>query len=1185
MKRQKLNGFKKSHQKKKQMSILSSPPYQPKGFDKSDLGTVYDVVVIGGGIIGTCVLRELSKYLDLKILLLEKSIELCAGTSKANSGIIHAGLHSDPKLEKGKYVVQGNDMIKELARELNFGYIQCGELIVAVTEDELETLSDLEARAKEKGVPVEFLNRAQTLEREPNLNPDLTGALLCPTAAICNPYEAVLQIGLSAARNGATIGLGRKVTNVSRHGDIFKVTAELTQESWFYPEHAAAFEGEGRPVATYGAKYIVNAAGLFADEVSQMFLSSLEKPVDLDYFIVARKGEEFLLARGDTPAVNTVIFPVPTPVSKGTLVIPTVDGPTMVGPTAVEIEGKEDLTTDASSFFDVLKKIETTSPAVARAARNVHFSSFAGLRAVTRAKKDVKRACAPESPAVDGDFVIRSLVTPSFVEVSGIQSPGLTSSPSIALRVMSLLGAAGLRLEPKRCIPLEEDMEALQSDELNPTLETFDYSKFFMHGRAEFLPGLLPPPRSRKGNPATKSTVVCRCEQVTLADVRAAIRMGARSLDGIKSRSRAGMGLCQGGFCTPTLMRILRAELHRLGYANAPVITKKGGRSALAWHDMEDLAFSKPVLPHTVQPAPSDEADVVVVGGGPAGLGVAISIKKENPALRVLVFDRGSAPGGILLQCIHSGFGLKRYRQELTGPEYGERLAKEAADVGVEIFCNTFVRGVWTKEGDSPEFLTLTTSEDNFALTKSRTLVMCSGSRERPASSIHLSSSRPAGIMTAGTAQALINLHGVLPGRRAVILGSGDVGLIMARRLTLEGVSVAGVYEILPKPSGLRRNILQCLDDYQIPLHVAHTITKVHGEERVTGVTVSQVEGFRPIPGTEQYIPCDLLLLSVGLRPDTAVGEGIAAPVPDSGAWTPIASIFSRVAHPRTKGPLVGSSLMVRPGLFVAGNVLHTHDLADMAAEEGARAGKFVATFLGGRNAASEVPVEAGPGVLYCVPNSISKETKPVNAILFRVSAEVGEASLKLTHVAPDGTQTPVVSKTIRGVVPAEMESLIVTSRHIDSIAPWSGRFELSVVETAPLPAPAKDATVLTCIKCPNGCTLHVRPLKDMEDDYAVTGNKCSRGRLYALQEMRAPSRVFSTTLPLAVSTDGVLPVRVPVKLAAEIPKARLLDMARAIRTGARHVDAKAVKTGDVLLPDVLGLSDVVAASSFGLAE
>ena len=393
---------------------------------------------------------------------------------------------------------------------------------------------------------------------------------------------------------------------------------------------------------------------------------------------------------------------------------------------------------------------------------------------------------------------------------------------------------------------------------------------------------------------------------------------------------------------------------------------------------------------------------VVVVGGGPAGLAAAVSAYDEG-VRDILILERDSEPGGILNQCIHAGFGLHTFGQELTGPEYAQRYIDEMRRRDIELWTDCMVLDV------SPErVLTVTGRDTGLQQVRAGAVVLAMGCRERPRGALNIPGTRPAGIWSAGTAQRLVNMEGCLPGRRVVILGSGDIGLIMARRMTLEGAEVLAVAELMPYSGGLKRNIVQCLDDFNIPLYLSTTVTEIHGQEHLTGVTLAQVdENRRPIPGTERYIECDTLLLSVGLLPENELSRQAGV-------------TLDRV----TGGPSVSDDLSTSlPGVFACGNVLHVHDLVDFVTAEAARAGKAAAACCAGAEKAPERVIELKNGNLvgYTVPQHIHADTdfKTVD-VFFRVRAICGASRIVVT----DSTGAEIAAFKRERMAPGEMENI-----------------------------------------------------------------------------------------------------------------------------------------------------------------
>lgn len=861
------------------------------------------VAVIGAGVVGCCVARELCRF-AVRVVVLEAGDDIACGATRANSGIVHAGFDPQPGTLKARYNALGSALYPRWASELGFGYYRNGSMVAAFSDEELAGLDELLAHGRANGVEgLRIVDADEARAMEPALSSEVRGALVAETGAICDPYGITYGAAENAAANGAEFLFDERVVAIERAAAprwLIRTASGLVVE----------------------ADAVVNAAGVHADEINNLVSGrKLE--------ITPVRGDYILYESSLGSLFHHTIFQVPGPAGKGVLVSPTVHGNLFVGPNAAPQRSKKSLGTTREGLEFIIDRARRTWP---NCSTRGMITNFAGLRASGASR----------------DFVVGEAEdAPRFFNAACIDSPGLTAAPAIAEDLSRRIAESLAAGENPSFDPIRRP---------RPLLAMMDEAGV-EHAIAK--------------DPAW-GNIVCSCCKVSEGEIVAALRgpLPVLSLDALKWRCGAMMGECHGGFCTPKILRIVCRELgcrpedvdKRLrgswmiaasrpdyveaaraeepasasaaaaGEAAAPV----GAQEASGADGMSTRSDAGADAP-TSHPAAMAAYDVAVVGAGAAGMAAAKAAARGGA--RVLMVDRGTRLGGILGQCIHSGFGLERYEADLTGPEYAEREGAGLSELPIDTMTGASVLSARrvVADGDAGADASASGFElgiaapSGYRRVRCRALVLATGSRERGFGALNIAGDRPSGIYTAGSAQALINLQGCIPGRRAVVLGSGDIGLIMARRMTLEGMEVVGVHEIMPQPSGLRRNIVQCLDDFGIPLTLCSTVTRVEGARRLEAVWVSSVDPdtHEPIPGTERRIECDTLVLSVGLIPENGLAGGLGAR-----------------SDPQTGRTVVDASCQTTvPGAFICGNASHIHDLADNASAEGDIAGAAAAAW------------------------------------------------------------------------------------------------------------------------------------------------------------------------------------------------------------------------------------------------
>lgn len=996
-----------------------------------------DVAIVGAGVAGCCVARECARF-ALKVAVFEAGLDVADGATRANSGIVHAGYDPKPGTRKARYNVEGAKLYPQWASELGFPYINNGSMVLAFTEEELEAIRGLRERGEHNGVGgLRVIDARELRELEPNVSPKALGALLVPTGAICDPYQVAFRAAENAARNGVEFNFSSKVVGIepaqAPTADSAQSVAAGSTQSAADPAQNDGFilhvEGaQGDVAEAVHARVVVNAAGVHADEIHDMVAPHA-------FSITPRRGEYNLMDTDMGGLFAHTMFQAPTKAGKGVLVAPTVHGNMLVGPNAVAQSDKDATSTTADGLAGITAAAKKTYPSLNMRGR---VTTFAGVRAT----------------GDTGDFEIGEVPgAPGLFDIACFESPGLTSAPAVAVDMAARIA---------------EKLNAAENPQFNPVLE---------------LPALFKNMSEEERRAAIAANpdaghMLCRCNEVTEADVASALRtkLPVLCLDALKWRTGATMGRCHGGFCMPELAKVVAREAgvapselpkrfagSRL-VAEAPenyvdLVRNESNRAVGAVSDAAAKleGESEPPeegLPSNAQAnqreadgleagAPSAgvessapeasafqvsaasiaarsslEYDVAVIGGGAAGIAAAASAARKGAS--VVLVDRESHQGGILKQCIHNGFGLHRFGEELTGPEYASRELATLEGLDVHVVHDASVLRVKNGGEGARDISVEIVSPQGEQTISAGAAVLATGSRERGAGALGTPGTRPAGVFSAGSAQNFMNLQGCAPGSNVVILGSGDIGLIMARRLTFAGAHVAGVFEINPTPSGLRRNIVQCLDDFGIPLHTSTTVVGIEGASKLEAVIVSKVDGhYAPIPGTERRIPCDTLLLSVGLIPENALAT-------DAGV----------ALDPMTGGAIVDDNFETSAaGLFACGNALHIHDLVDFVSDEGDHAGASAArralrrsvtphaTPPAATSREGSAPTRAGAGVRYIVPQFVHPQTSRVT-LRFRTSASFENASIVIEKRLANGEVELVKRRRVLVAVPAEMQSV-----------------------------------------------------------------------------------------------------------------------------------------------------------------
>ena len=912
-------------------------------------------VAIIGAGVAGCATARECARFAMKTAVFEAGLDVADGATRANSGIVHAGYDPKPGTRKARYNVAGAKLYPQWAHELGFPYKQNGSLVIAFSDDELSALHELLSRGQQNGVEGLRVIDAPELRE---LEPNVSPEAKGALLVSTGGICDPYQVAFRSAENAARNGV-----EFNFESRVIGVSRAEGEGYILHIEDHAGVRAED-----VHARTVVNAAGVHADEVHDMVAPHA-------FSITARRGEYNLMDTDMGGLFTHTMFQAPTKAGKGVLVTPTVHGNLLVGPNAHAQKNKDATATTAEGLAEITEAARKTYPGLSMRGR---ITTFAGVRAT----------------GDTGDFEIGEVSqAPGFFDIACFESPGLTSAPAVAsdmaARIAKRLGAT-------------------ENAQFNPML---DMPKLFKHMNKEERSQAI------SANPSA-GHIMCRCCEVSQADVTAALSttLPVLCLDALKWRTNAMMGRCHGGFCTPELSKVIAREA---GVRPSDMPKRLAGSHIVAAspENYAELAADEAAGHESAECSCSGSYDVAVIGGGAAGIAAAASAAREGAS--VVLIDREGMQGGILKQCIHNGFGLHRFGEELTGPEYASRELASLSELAVDVVRDASVLSVARNDGSARDVSIEVVSPAGEMSISAGAAVLATGSRERGAGALGTPGTRPAGVFSAGSAQNFMNLQGCAPGRKAVILGSGDIGLIMARRLTFAGAHVAGVFEINSTPSGLRRNIVQCLDDFGIPLYTSTTVVGIEGESQLTAVVVSEVnERYEPIAGTERRIECDTLLLSVGLIPENAIAQQAGVQL-----------------DPMTGGAIVDDCFETSvPGVFACGNALHIHDLVDFVSDEGDHAGRAAAKRAFARaegfalqdepaSREGSIPTRAGEGVRYIVPQFVHPETDRAT-LRFRTSASFENASIIVEKRMASGEIELVKRRRVLVAVPAEMQSV-----------------------------------------------------------------------------------------------------------------------------------------------------------------
>ncbi len=916
----------------------------------------YDVAVIGAGLLGCFAARHLALR-GLRVAVLERGNDVCTAISRSSTAIVYAGYDMRPNSLKAQMCVRANANFDSLCEDLGVKFNRCGSLMCAFGPEGLKSLEKKLQNGRNSGIPnLKIIDGDEARRIEPSLSDKVIAALYSPTTGTVNPWHLAFAAAENAAQNGAVFYFGTEVTAIAKSSSLKSDSLENTNLKSSGFENANLKSGNlagtnlksdsstgtgptGTSPAgsnlTTKARYVIenhtqtgvlkletqaviNCAGMYSDKIHSM----LCKPT---FTIVPTTGTYMILDTYAKPHPSHVLSSEPEGHKRGATLVPTVDGNLLLGPSSESSQSKDEFPVSSAGLEFVRRSSVELVPDIELCQT---IRSFGALRPNPYAVHSENGQLMINDRGINDFVIVTDPQYPGFVSLGGVKTPGLTCCDELGKHLADIVCDSLDERAIKQCGQMLSPAEKQRSQMLSPAGK----QRRQMPSLDEIL--------SDASRPSWHKRIVCRCRHISAGQVVEAIRRspGARTVDGVKRRIGCGTGRCQGGYCSTEVTRILASELD----IDPSEIAKDLPGSSIFWQNQKPSpasGLSSRNGSNTVKPTPAttpsiQQVDVAVIGAGPAGLSAAIAAR-EAGAANVLVIDRSKEPGGILPQCIHSGFGLSKYGMQLTGPEFIFNLVSHAKAAGVQIVCDCMVLQMKANPENKGAILKVA-GPSLCGTIYARSVVLASGCRERPMGSLSVEGERPAGVICAGSLQRIINIEGQIPSAsNIVVLGSGDVGLIVARRLSLLGKHVHMVLEKKPECGGQLRNRIECLDDFGIPLLRWHTVAALHGHSKLEAIEICKVNrDGKEIPNTRQLVSCDLLVVSIGMIPETELARDVDLTEHDG-----LLRLNDRL------------NCADAPWLFACGNVHYVHTLASDAAEDGTVAGKNAAAYSMGKTA------------------------------------------------------------------------------------------------------------------------------------------------------------------------------------------------------------------------------------------